>query len=122
MAQLGQVEQIYDSGWLSGVALTTSVAASHDTYLSVYVAASGAGGPPVAAKLQDQTIGAVTIATLLLPAINGVALNMLGPTISGSNVANSLGYFNANIPIRPVLQVQHSASATAWYRVIVTGR
>lgn len=122
MALPGEASIIYDSGWISGSALTASIDCTDEEFIGVYVAASGAGGPPVAAKIQDNTVMPITIATLVLPVANAATLNMLGPTLTGSNIANSIGYFNTIVPLRPVVQVQHSASAAAWYKVVVVGR
>lgn len=107
-------------GWISGTAVTQTIDTSNDETLSVYIMASGAGGAPASAKIVDG-IGGMTLASLIVPSTNGSSINWIRPSLSGANVANSIGYFNAVVPPQSRLEVA-APSQNAWFRVIIVGK
>lgn len=132
MSQSGQAEIVWTTeaasgsvgGWLSGTAaaaFTGAFSGSSDSFYTVYVMTSGAN-PPASVKWADVTVRPTPIATLILPSAAGTAsINYLGPGISGSSVANTLGFFNVVSPLKPAVFVDPGAGAS-WYRIVIVGR
>lgn len=119
MAYLDQAAQIYDSGWITGSNLTASWSGSYDVYHSVYVMASGAL-PPQAGNVSDR---GVNLGGLVMPAAGGTAVTFFGPAITGTDIANTMGYRNVFVPEKPAVQIQATGSvSSSWYRVMIVGR
>lgn len=113
-----------NGGWLSGAAATQFTGTwqgSTGEFYSVYVMTSGAN-PPSSVRFADMTVRPIPIATLVLPNAAGTAsVNYIGPTLSGANVANSIGFFNSVIPFQAGVLVDPGAGAS-WFKIVVVGR
>ena len=110
-------------GWISSSngPVTATFSNQVGEHCVVYIAMSGAN-PPTTGFLQDVTIYPINIATLVLPSVaTSASVNMFGPRVSGTNVANSVGYFAGVAPYLGGILIAPGA-ANSWVKVIVVGR